>query len=164
MKKFAFVLVAACAVLVSCSKDESGSDSGKSTPVVGFTYAQNEVVRKCMSMILTVDGKEYKFDKESDTQTVTLTKESGTISMACKVDETVIYSENQDVVLSVNVAAGSMYPGSQKVSSLTTVAQDDITMKGVSPQTLTKVLTTHASILTKSVTYTVDSEGKVSVK
>lgn len=165
MKKYIFLLIAACASLLSCSKNNSDTPvQEKYTPVIEFSYAKDGIAKTDLTMVLTVDGKEYKFDQVSDNKTINITSTSGTIKLECLVDETKQYTELKDAYVEVKA---SVYSISEKghVSLSSYKMVDTSTYWGdIEVGQTANVLKHMAESLNTTVTYSVDSQGIITLK
>jgi len=166
MKKLVYLLLAACVSLLSCSKNDSDNPTPeqKSTPAVSFKYSQNDLIKAGMTMVLTVDGKEYKFDKDSDEQVIKITASSGTIKFECKVDESKTYTEKQDVLLSVNINTVSIPADGKGYSTVAPLVNHTVTAKGMKADAVKTNLLKYANLMNVSKNYKVDSSGKISLQ
>lgn len=165
MKKSVLLLVVACLSLLSCSKNDPDTPAEqKSTPAVVFSYSQNEVAKDGMTMVLTVDGTEYTFDKESGEQTIYLAATSGTIKFDCTVDNTKSYTTKQDVSISVKISAVSIAADGKSYSAIRSIVSHSIVLKGVQADYVTTSLQANANIMKSDKSYSVDTKGIITIQ
>jgi len=165
MKKSLYLLLAFCVLMFSCEKNGTDTPSGQmSTPAVKFSYLQNDVIKAGMTMVLTVDGKDYTFNKDSDEQTIKLSSSTGTISFDCKADASKTYTEKQDLTLSLDISAISIAADGKSCSAVNTLLTQIIASKGTKADKVTESLQKFAMVMSFTKTYEVDSKGIITVR
>lgn len=165
MKKILVLFFVVCMSFFSCSENNTDpSPSQKDTPVVLFSYSLGGVALTDMTIVLTVDGQKYNFDKTSDEQSIMLTSTSGTIKLECTVDDSKTYTEKQDLSISVNLAAASIPADGKGYSVLCSIISHNVSLKGIKPDYVAEAIQSQAKFLNISKNYKVDSQGKISIE
>ena len=162
MKKF-LVILAACAALLSCSKENSSGSKATYLPMIVISYSQNSAIQQGLSMTLKVDGRTIcTFNKAEDNLSEALSAgTSGTVTFECKCND-LTYTEATDLSLSLDVKAASYKGGAY--GSHYPIVSDNFNAKALAADKVGEYLTKKAGLLSCTYKYVVDADGKVTVE